>query len=100
MAKKYKDFHYEEQPGKRKRAFNLQRYLDNQKKKKKTPDKEAKKEIKEDAPTNSMGASSSANGPVQSYDPMLMKNKKKLLPFSVFRRVKGRKQNVGGQLGS
>lgn len=34
--------------------------------------------VTEDAPTNAMGASSSTSGPIQTYDPMLGKKKKKL----------------------
>lgn len=49
-----------------------------------------KKNIAEDAPTNCMGASSSTSGPISSYDPLLMKKKKKsgLVPLSVFSRLK------------
>jgi hypothetical protein len=54
--------------------------------------------IVEDAPTNSMGASSSTqgSGPIDTYDPKLKSNKKKLLPFTVFTRVK--KQTKAGEV--
>ncbi len=35
------------------------------------------KEIKEDVPTNSMGASSSTSGPINTIDPLLFKKKVK-----------------------
>jgi hypothetical protein len=42
--------------------------------------------IKEDAPTNSMGASSSTSGPINTYDPLLKTRKKKIIN-DVIRRV-------------
>jgi hypothetical protein len=39
----------------------------------------ASKKLKEDAPTNSMGASSSSRGPIQTYDPLLGSKKKKII---------------------
>lgn len=45
--KKYNDFHYEPVPGKKKRAFNLQRYLDNNDKKIKALAKKKLKPVNE-----------------------------------------------------
>ena len=46
--------------------------------------------IKEQSPTNSMGGSSSAQGPIQTFDPLLGRKKKKkvLKRFKNFLRMK------------
>lgn len=44
--------------------------------------------VQEEAPTNSMGTSSSTSGPINTYDPLLKtkKNKDKIDTYSEFRR--------------
>lgn len=47
------------------------------------------KVVKEQSPTNSMGGSSTSQGPIQTFDPLLRKGKKKkvLKRFKNFLRV-------------
>lgn len=58
MAKKYRDFRYQEQPGKTKRAFNLQRYLDNSDAKKRTISRMADELRKKTTPRKKVDESS------------------------------------------
>ena len=62
-----------------------------QKEMKKSKEKK-RKNIKEDVPTNSMGLSSSTQGPVQTYDPLLGdKDRRKKRIKDMWRRMLGRK---------
>ena len=49
-------------------------------------DKRMVNETDSSTPVNAMGASSSSQGPIQTYDPLLQIGKRKLKKFSMFKR--------------
>jgi hypothetical protein len=49
-------------------------------------DKRMVNETDSTTPVNAMGASSSSQGPIQTYDPLLQIGKRKLKKFSMFKR--------------
>jgi hypothetical protein len=49
-------------------------------------DKRVVNETESSTPVNAMGSSSTSQGPIQTYDPLLQIGKKKLKKFSMFKR--------------
>jgi hypothetical protein len=49
-------------------------------------DRRVVNETESATPVNAMGASSTTQGPIQTYDPLLKLGKNKLMKFSMFKR--------------
>jgi hypothetical protein len=49
-------------------------------------DRRVVNETESGTPVNAMGASSTSQGPIQTYDPLLQAGKQKLKKFSMFKR--------------